>query len=89
MRESFTCSQAEHSVIVQTAAPEGTYKPWFTEVRFTVYGIASAPSKVAIDGSSVQSFRFDPARGVVTVVVPQRTSGSTIEIWVARNAVAR
>jgi alpha-glucosidase len=81
MRESFTCSQTEHSVTVHTAAPEGTYKPWFKEVQFTVYGIASAPSKVAIDGSSVQSFRFDPARGVVTVVVPQRTSGSTVEIW--------
>jgi alpha-glucosidase len=81
MRESFTCSQADHSVTVQTNVPEGSYKPWFGEVQFTVYGIASAPGRVNIDGVSVQNFRFDPTRGVVTVVAPQQASGARLEIW--------
>jgi len=80
MRESFTCSQAEHSVTVQTNRPEGSYKPWFSEVQFTVYGITSAPGRVNLDGVAVQDFRFDPARGVVTVVGPQRASGARLEI---------
>ena len=78
MRESFTCSQAEHSVTVQTNRPEGSYKPWFSQVQFTVYGITSAPGRVNVDGVAVQDFRFDPARGVVTVVGPQ--TASSLEI---------
>jgi len=78
MRESFTCSRAEHSVIVQTNRPEGSYKPWFSQVQFTVYGITSAPGRVNVDGVAVQDFRFDPARGVVTVVGPQ--TASSLEI---------
>jgi alpha-glucosidase len=80
MRESFTCSQAEHSVTVQTNRPEGIYKPWFSEVQFTVYGITSAPGRVSLDGVAVQNFRFDPTRGVATVVVPQGPSGLKLEI---------
>jgi alpha-glucosidase len=80
MRQSFTCSQAEHSVTVQTAAPEGTYKPWFNEVQFTVYGITSAPARVTLDGVGVQNSQFDAARGVLTVVVPQHTAATKLEI---------
>jgi alpha-glucosidase len=80
IRESFTCSEAGHSVIVQTGSAEGSYKPWFSEVQFTVYGIASTPNKVAIDGVSVQNVRFDPSHGVATVVVPFRPTGSKLQI---------
>jgi alpha-glucosidase len=80
MRESFTCSQTQHAVTVQTAPPEGSYKPWFREVQFTVYGIASAPVRVEVDGVSAQNFRFDSAHGIVTVIAPQQPSGTTLEV---------
>ncbi|HXB19922.1 MAG TPA: glycoside hydrolase family 31 protein [Candidatus Solibacter sp.] len=80
LREGFTCAQAGHSLTVQTGAAQGSYKPWFREVQFTVYGIASAPLKVIIDGAPVQNFHYDHAQGVVTAVAPHRLSGSKIEI---------
>lgn len=80
MRESFTCSQTEHSITVQTARPEGSYKPWFSEVMLTVYGTPSAPVRVAIDGVSTKDFRFDPTHNVVTLVTPRHTSATTFEV---------
>src|SRR5262249_7924502 len=80
MRQSFTCSQAEHSITVQTTGSEGSYKAWFSEVQFTVYGLTSAPRRVNIEGVSAQNVHFDPTRGVVTVVVPQHASSAKLEI---------
>jgi alpha-glucosidase len=81
MRESFTCSQTDHSVTVQSAPPEGSYKPWFSQVQFTVYGITSAPVRVAVDGVPTWNFRFDPNHGVVTVVAPYRSSAMRLGVY--------
>jgi alpha-glucosidase len=80
LREAFTCSQAEHSLSVKTVIVEGSYKPWFHDVQYTVYGIASPPKSVSLDGTSAHDFRYDPAHGIVTAVGPYRQSGSKLEI---------
>lgn len=80
LRESFTCLQTEHSLTIQTASIEGSYKPWFHEVQFTVYGITSPPARVTVDGASAQTFHYDPEHGVVTAVAPYRPAASRLEI---------
>ncbi|HEV2961181.1 MAG TPA: TIM-barrel domain-containing protein [Candidatus Angelobacter sp.] len=80
LRESFTCSQAEHSVTVQTSRMDGSYTPWFHEIQFSVYGIPSAPAQVTVDGASIQDFHYDSAHGVVTAVVPFHLPNSRLEI---------
>jgi alpha-glucosidase len=37
-RQGFTCEAAPHGVTVKLASPEGDFRPWWTQVRITVYG---------------------------------------------------
>jgi alpha-glucosidase len=37
-RQNFTCEVTPSGVTVNLAAPEGTFTPWWTQVRAVVYG---------------------------------------------------
>ena len=53
-RQHFTCSQTPEGVLtVNLAAPEGTYRPWWSSVRIEVIGVSSDHTTAQVDGRNV------------------------------------
>ena len=44
-RQSFTCEATPSRVTVKLSAPEGTFTPWWTQLRVTAYGANGAVTK--------------------------------------------
>jgi alpha-glucosidase len=81
LRTHFTCGTESNQVSVHIAATEGTYHPWFRDLRLTVYG-ASQVREVQVDGKPVKSWKME--RGMVTVEgVPWTSTAHDVEIQYA------
>jgi alpha-glucosidase len=78
LRTNFTCEAASDKLRVHIAGSEGTYRPWFKDVRLTVYG-AEKVRDVTVDGKSTKTYKF--AAGVVHVEgVPWTSTAHDVEI---------
>jgi alpha-glucosidase len=64
LRAHFTCAVAGEKTTLHITAAEGTYHPWFKDVRVLVYGSGKV-SGVQLDGKAVKTWKSE--RGVVTV----------------------
>ncbi len=64
LRTHFTCAVAGDKTTLHIAAAEGTYHPWFKDIRVSVYGPGKV-SGVQLDGKAVKTWKSE--RGVVTV----------------------
>jgi alpha-glucosidase len=56
VRMHFSCEAAPDSVRVHISAAEGPYRPWFKEMRVTVYG-AEKVQQVAVDGKPAKGWK--------------------------------
>jgi alpha-glucosidase len=75
-RTTVTC--AADGSQVQIAAPEGTYKPWWTTFQVTIVGVDRAPRRVTVAGT-VSNFKYDANQKSLAVNTP---AGKQIEIAV-------
>ena len=64
LRVKFTCELSAGSVKVHMAAPEGSYRPWFKDVKLTVYS-ADKVRDVTLGGKSIKTWKAET--GSVTV----------------------
>ncbi|HST12280.1 MAG TPA: TIM-barrel domain-containing protein [Terriglobales bacterium] len=64
LRTHFTCAVEGGKTNVHIAAAEGTYHPWFKDVRVSVYGPGKV-SAVQVDGKAVKTWKSE--HGAVTV----------------------
>ncbi len=81
LREHFTCDAASNQVKVHVAAAEGSYRPWFKDLRVAVYGAGQARD-VQVDGKPVKSWKNE--RGMVTVDgIPWTPAAHDIQIQYA------
>ncbi len=64
LRTHFTCAVAGDKTTLHVAAAEGTYHPWFKDIRVSVYGPGKV-SSVQVDSKVVKTWKSE--RGVVTV----------------------
>ncbi len=69
-RTSFSCEVKSDSVRVDIAAPEGPYRPWWTDYRIMLFGARSVPRQVSVAGKVVSQWKFDPVGRTVSLVVP-------------------
>jgi alpha-glucosidase len=56
LRIHFTCEAAADHLTVHIAAGEGTYHPWFKEMRLAVYG-KIAVREVQVDGKTIKNWK--------------------------------
>ncbi|HEX6467129.1 MAG TPA: glycoside hydrolase family 31 protein [Terriglobales bacterium] len=80
LRQELSCSLKDHSLSVETHPAQGTYKPWFRQTQFTIYGVPNSLKSVALDGRSTQKYKYDAASSTVTVLAPYVANGTKIEV---------
>ena len=49
LRQTFTCEAAADHLEITMNAPQGPFKPWFKEVRFTIHGVDGKVSTLTVD----------------------------------------
>lgn len=81
LRMQFTCEAAADSVKVHVAPHEGSYHPWWSELRVEVYGQNSnAIYRVAGGKAEPGQAILDAAHHMVSVTIPDDGHGSDLEI---------
>ncbi len=84
MRLSFSCAKMSNGVSVHIGKHEGSYQPWWKEIRIELYGWSTPTVQVNVrkkPGTSTAS--IDPTRHTAAVNVPDDGNGMDIDF---RNA---
>jgi alpha-glucosidase len=78
LRMQFTCEAAADSLKVHIGQHEGSYRPWWTELRVEVYGQNSGAT-YTLAGKTGQA-NLDPEHHMTSVTIPDDGRGSDLEI---------
>ena len=79
-RTKMTCSSSSGKTMVNIAAAEGSYVPWWKELQVVVYGADKNPARVLVDGKVVDNWKFDGAAQSVTVRFAYRSAWQSVQI---------
>ena len=86
-RTRFSCSADAKSLHVQIAKAEGTFTPWWKQIRLTVFGAALKPGEITLNGKSSSQWQYDPDHQSVSVLFDYSASGEELEITPAPRTV--
>jgi alpha-glucosidase len=79
-RAQFSCAVRTDSLEVNLASAEGTYVPWWKDLRLSVFGAPHKPSQVLINGRPSQQWQFDAEHKSVSVLFSYDRSGQELTI---------
>jgi alpha-glucosidase len=68
-RAEFTCVQSD-GLHIQARVEHDAFKPWWSEVKFVVMGIATSPQSVTAGGRPLSGWGYDAKSQSVTMIVP-------------------
>jgi len=78
LRQNFSCTADRRSVHVKLQATEGTYTPWWQQVKLTILGAAREPSRITVGGRLSSQVRFSPEQGSLTMTIPWEKTGTEV-----------
>ena len=78
LRQAFTCEASTGALKIHLAAAEGTFHPWFHELKFTVYS-ANKPTTVTLDGKPIKSWK-NSTNAMTIESVPWTPAAHDLEI---------
>jgi alpha-glucosidase len=83
LRMQFTCEASASSVKLHIGPHQGSYRPWWEELRVEIYGQNSGASyKVVTSEGNPGPAILDPAHHMVSVVIADDGRGTDLEISV-------
>jgi alpha-glucosidase len=81
LRMQFTCEATADLVKLHIGEHEGSYHPWWNELRVEIYGQnADVPYSVVVGKAESGPAFLDPAHHMVSVIVPDGGRGTDLEI---------
>ena len=80
LRVNYTCEVAAAGVRVTSAVAKSDYKPWWTAMGVTIYGVANLPKRVRIGEEETHDWRYDNVKHAVTFTVPNALSNWTAQV---------
>ena len=75
MRMQFSCESNPASLSLKFSTRRARYKPWWSEMKFVLYGLSSKPRSLTIDDTPLTDWRYDDAGKSVSVTVSSREAG--------------
>jgi alpha-glucosidase len=79
LRLNFTCAVTPQGIRIAISSRQGSYVPWWKELRLEVYGWSPAQRAVLVDGRSA-SLPIENGNNFVAVTVPDSGQGTTVEL---------
>ncbi|WP_058187828.1 glycoside hydrolase family 31 protein [Terracidiphilus gabretensis] len=78
LRQSFTCFVTAECLTIQLSAREGSYTPWWKEIRVVVYGWQPRHGTVRMDGAT--NPKVERVGNTVLFTIPASSAAATLEI---------
>jgi alpha-glucosidase len=78
LRVNYSCQPAMDSLAITISGHQGSYPPWWEEVRVEVFGMEKAPKEVRAGGRTVAGWAYNSKQQAVTLSLPDSSSGWTI-----------
>ena len=80
LRQTFTCEAGSRALKIHLAAPEGTYRPWFQDLKFTVYCKGTPTTTiVTLDGKLIKTWK-STANAITIESIPWTPAAHDLEI---------
>ena len=80
LREVFSCQSSADGLLMKIAPHEGRFKPWWDQIRVTVYGAKGPASSVTVVGRQIQDAHFDADSESVDFLMTDPANGSEARI---------
>ncbi|HYL11471.1 MAG TPA: glycoside hydrolase family 31 protein [Terriglobales bacterium] len=80
LRVNYTCEMSPGLVRVKISPPQGSFSPWWTQVKLEIFGIAGQPKQVAAGGTPLTGWSYDPAAEQVVATIPNPAKGAEISV---------
>ncbi len=81
LRQHFSCEQhADGSLTVNLSKTEGSYAPWWKEVRLEVFGWQPKQRTAAVNGKAAGADTLAQSGPAWTVIVPRQTAATDITL---------
>ncbi|MGA2483427.1 MAG: glycoside hydrolase family 31 protein [Candidatus Acidiferrales bacterium] len=79
LRLNFSCEVRPDSLSVTTSIANAGFAPWWDELKLVVYGAASSPKEVRLNGRPVHGWAFDQSSHSVTLTFPDHAAAWRVE----------
>ena len=79
-RAQISCSASSDALQIDIAGAEGTYVPWWRQLRVTVLGARRKPNQVLVNGQASDQWQFDAEHSSVSVLASYLRSGQQLKI---------
>jgi alpha-glucosidase len=80
VRIGYSCQVSENSVSVSSTAWQGSYQPWWTNIKLEVFGAEHEPKEVREGDHVVNGWRFDGENHSVTFTLTDSHAGWTVSV---------
>jgi alpha-glucosidase len=80
LRVNYTCELATDLVRVKISPPQGSFSPWWNQVKLEVFGIVRQPRQVVVSGTPLTGWSYDPATEQVVATIPNPANGAEISV---------
>jgi alpha-glucosidase len=80
MRQSFSCASTADGVRVQIAPREGTFSPWWKQMRITVFGAERSAKKVTLTSGTASDLQWHSAANSVSFVIAENGEGNDVQV---------
>jgi len=77
-RMQFTCDSSSESIKFKFATSQAQYKPWWTTIKATFFGLSRKPRQLQSGQDVMQGWGYDAARGSVSVNLPASPQGEIV-----------
>jgi len=74
----FTCDSSSESIKFKFATSQAQYKPWWTTIKATFFGLSRKPRQLQSGQDVMQGWGYDAARGSVSVNLPASPQGEIV-----------
>src|SRR5262249_32530330 len=76
----FTCDSTPGTLRLNASIPQGTFHPWWKQLKFVFFGINSVPQGVMVNQDKTADWKFDSAGKTITVNLPATQRAMEIKI---------
>jgi alpha-glucosidase len=80
LRVNFSCQVASGAVSISSSVAKNAFRPWWTSMKLTVFGVGAQPNEVRVGDKSIHDWRYDNATHSVTLVVADALRDWTVRI---------
>ena len=79
-RVQFTCDSHPDSLQLNLTSPQGTYNPWWKQLKFVFFGMTGAPRGISVNQAKISDWKFDADGKTVTLTLPASRNPVEIQI---------